>query len=67
MRAKIYRDIETNESVTEIRVAEVDLQCLRLTPLDRLLIKECDESNSLADHLLALETIVRKHEKRQTP
>lgn len=36
---------------------------LNLDHFDRLLIKECDQSNSIADKLLALETITRRIEQ----
>jgi len=63
MKAKLYRDLKTNEQVYEIRIDSLDLSCPLLDSWDRKLIKECDESTTLSDKLLALETIIRRNEE----
>lgn len=65
MRSNMYRDIKTDERVLELRINSMDLSCPLLTSWDRCLLQECEESDSLADKLLALETIVRRNEQHR--
>jgi len=67
MRANIYKDLKTDERVLELRIDAMDLSCPLLDSWDMKLIKECEESTSLADKLLALETIIRRNEEYKGP
>lgn len=43
----------------------MELESTRLDNFDRALIKECEESDSVADKLLALECIARRIEEQE--
>lgn len=58
-----YRHPATGDYSVSLTLTEEELESIKCTGFDRALFKECEESNSIADKLLALEAVVRKIEE----
>jgi hypothetical protein len=63
MTLQKLREITTNETLYYLRISDCELVMAELDTFDIMLIRECDTSASVADKLLALETIVRRIEQ----
>lgn len=61
MRIKYVNEL--GHHVYTLTFDEDELERIRLTPMDRALLRECEESDSIADMLLGLETIARRIEE----
>lgn len=53
----------TRDRIITVVLKEEDFVNNLFDKLDRLLLEECEKSNSVADKILALETIVRRYEQ----
>jgi len=61
-------DPSTGEDIFDLRIKISKLDVIKMVQfdlLDKLLLKECEASESCADKLLALETLVRRIEQGQ--
>ena len=63
MKLTKEEDLKTGDIIFKIRVTEESMCNPFLNAWDRCLIAECEESNSVADKLLMLETIARRKEQ----
>lgn len=63
MKYKEWRDPTTLSSFCQISISDFDLVHIPLYDFDKKLLEECSKSNSVADKLLALETIARRLEQ----
>jgi hypothetical protein len=62
MKLVMFSDPQTFENVYVLRVPQSEMAGVRLEGFDRMLIDECNKSESVADTLLGLELIARKIE-----
>ena len=63
MKLERHNDICKDKIIWSFSYNSLELVLIRLNKWDKLLIKECERSDSIADKLLALECIARKIEK----
>ncbi len=64
MKFEQHRHPATNDLHISLVVESFELVCPQFTDFDRALFRECEKSNSVADKLLALETIARRIEEQ---
>jgi hypothetical protein len=55
----------TRNHVYHLEISDVEFVLMRLDNFDTLLLKECEGSDSIADKLLALETLARRIEEER--
>jgi len=65
MKFQYRRDLTTNATHYYLVLEDADVAWAPLDQFDRMLIKECEGSKSIADKLLALECIARKIEEAE--
>jgi hypothetical protein len=65
MKFQKARELTTNATVYCLRIEDTDLLLAPLDQFDMMLLRECGDSTSIADQLLALETIARRIEQQQ--
>jgi hypothetical protein len=64
MEYKETMDPLTRDRIITVVLREEDFVVNNLfDEFDRLLLEECEKSNSVADKILALETVVRRYEQ----
>jgi len=63
MKLETWRDPATNDYHVMLKLDCFEIRCAKLTDFDRALFRECEESSSVADKLLALETMARRIEE----
>jgi hypothetical protein len=63
----VERDLATNRVRYTLDVDSMALAQVDLDPLDRALVRECGgDDSTIADKLLALETLMRRMQEQQT-
>lgn len=65
MKLEEWRDPATGDFHMMLKIDQLEIMCAKLTDFDRALFRECEESKSIADKLLALETMARRIEEQQ--
>lgn len=63
MRFTVSRDIEKDLYRATLEIEAGDMLNVELSQTDRALLRECEQSGSISDKLLALETITRRIEE----
>ena len=63
MRLVTTRSEQGDGYVVQLKLDASDLVMAKLTPHDRMLLSECENSSAISDKLLALETIARRVEE----
>ena len=67
MNFTLHRDEFHDKIVMHLEIEGGEYVRANLTPFDRLLVRDCEGSAKASDHLLALETIVRRIEECAAP
>jgi hypothetical protein len=62
MKVLSQKDTITGETRYTIIIKEEEFMACTLDPKDRMLLRECEESSSVADKFLCMEMIARKIE-----
>lgn len=65
MKFEQHRHPATNDLYVSLVFEGFELRSVKLTDFDRALLRECEESSSIADRLLAFETMARRIEEQQ--
>jgi hypothetical protein len=65
MKLTQQRELITNATIYVLRIEDLDLVLAPLDSFDLMLLRECSDSASIADKLLALECIARRIEQAQ--
>lgn len=66
MKFIMQDDIANDERIYTLRIRMGEMVCAPLNRFDKLLLADCEGSNKVSDKLLALETIARRIEERQS-
>jgi len=60
----VYSRNADNQSVTyTLKIDDADMCAVNLTAFDHMMLRECEGSESIADKMLALETLCRRVEE----
>jgi len=65
MKFEHHKHPATNDYHVSLVIEGFELRSVRFTDFDRALFRECEDSESIADKLLALETVARRIEEQQ--